>query len=378
MAIFSIIVGTVLSRVIDDRVGVERITLTDNTPALRLASRDPGRSPIALLAHGASASKETLFRFAEALAAAGFDCYAFDQPGHGESRTPFSVDNMFQQQKSLAKSFQPVEVYLGHSMGAGAGAWNVQEAGFRPKLFIAVGNSVNLDTSETRLVVLAGKFEEFVRASQLEGLTTAQVVVSPWSDHCLEPFDPVLIKAGVDAACAALGRKPPAVSTAWLWRAAGLVLAMAGAFILMFSVPQFDPCVPIRGILVAGILIVTLIVTAQTWVAATPRLHRLPLQAILLAATYLSLVSVKKLRLPRWSIPIGTALLTITCFILSRGTHIAGFGVLMAALGLATVLLCAALIIGRIASRHGTQRDGNIAMAIFSSYATEQCMPMFF
>ena len=36
-----------------------------------------------LLAHGATGSNEMLFRFGEALAAAGFECYSVDQAGHG-------------------------------------------------------------------------------------------------------------------------------------------------------------------------------------------------------------------------------------------------------------------------------------------------------
>jgi pimeloyl-ACP methyl ester carboxylesterase len=60
----------------------EKVTLAGDTPALRLCSKMPGPHPIALLAHGGTASKEMLFRCGESLAAAGFDCFAVDQPGH--------------------------------------------------------------------------------------------------------------------------------------------------------------------------------------------------------------------------------------------------------------------------------------------------------
>jgi len=56
-----------------------------HTPSLRLFPATPGPHPIALLAHGAAGSKENCFRFGEALAAVGFDCYSVDQAGHGES-----------------------------------------------------------------------------------------------------------------------------------------------------------------------------------------------------------------------------------------------------------------------------------------------------
>jgi hypothetical protein len=80
-AIATLIVGAILSRVIEPAVRVENVMLTANTPAIRLSPATPGPHPIALLAHGATGSKENLFRFGEALAAAGFDCYSVDQSG---------------------------------------------------------------------------------------------------------------------------------------------------------------------------------------------------------------------------------------------------------------------------------------------------------
>src|SRR5919109_2962727 len=84
-AIATLILGAVLSHVIEPGVRVEKIMLTTNTPALRLFPATPGPHPIVLLAHGNGGSKETLFRYGEALAAAGFDCYSIDQAGYGES-----------------------------------------------------------------------------------------------------------------------------------------------------------------------------------------------------------------------------------------------------------------------------------------------------
>src|SRR5262245_34341754 len=89
-AIAALILGAILSRVISPGVRVEKIMMATNTPALRLSPATPGPHPIALLAHGNLASKEMFFRFGEALAAAGFDCYSVDQAGFGESPQPLS------------------------------------------------------------------------------------------------------------------------------------------------------------------------------------------------------------------------------------------------------------------------------------------------
>src|SRR6266702_6171237 len=78
--------GVILSRRVEPGVGVEAVTLAGDTPALQFLPANPGPRPVALLAHGVTASKETLFRFGEALAAAGVVCFAVDLPGHGESR----------------------------------------------------------------------------------------------------------------------------------------------------------------------------------------------------------------------------------------------------------------------------------------------------
>ena len=57
-AIAALILGAVLSRVIEPGVRVEKVMLATNTPAIRLFPAMPGPHPIALLAHGATGSKE--------------------------------------------------------------------------------------------------------------------------------------------------------------------------------------------------------------------------------------------------------------------------------------------------------------------------------
>src|SRR5437868_4181597 len=93
-AIAALILGAILSRVIEAGVRVEKVMLTTNTPALRVFPATPGPHPIALLAHGDGASKEMLFRFGEALAAAGFDSYSVDLAGYGESPQSCSRTNV--------------------------------------------------------------------------------------------------------------------------------------------------------------------------------------------------------------------------------------------------------------------------------------------
>jgi hypothetical protein len=106
--IAALILGTILSRAIESGVRVEKVMLTTNTPALRLFPATPGPHPIALLAHGATGSKENCFRFGEALAAAGFECYSVDQAGHGESPQPCSFTNLLLKPQELERALGAV------------------------------------------------------------------------------------------------------------------------------------------------------------------------------------------------------------------------------------------------------------------------------
>jgi hypothetical protein len=172
-----------------------------------------------------------------------------------------------------------VDVFIGHSMGGGTGSWSVREAGFRPKLFIGVGTPVRLGEHGPPLLLLFGRFDEFTLlfGTSLKAQTNAQVVVSPWSDHCLEAFDPVLVRAAVTAACAAVGTPVPAAPTAWRWRFAGLVLGIAGASVLMFRLPEFHPRLArMRSRIVPTVPLLAIILTTGTWIGMTPQLRRIP------------------------------------------------------------------------------------------------------
>src|SRR5262245_61524992 len=116
-AIAALILGAILSRVIEPGVRVEKVMLATNPPALRLFPATHGPHPIALLAHGDGGSKEMLFRFGDALAAAGFDCHSVDQVGYGESPQRWSLTNMLLSFLETERALGAVDVFVGHSMG---------------------------------------------------------------------------------------------------------------------------------------------------------------------------------------------------------------------------------------------------------------------
>jgi len=382
------IIGVALSHMIEPGICVEKIMLTTNTPSLRLFPATPGPHPIALLAHGNGGSKETLFRYGEALAAAGFDCYSVDQAGYGESPQRCSRTNLDRKPKELERALGGVDVFIGHSMGAAVGSRSVREAGFRPKLFIGVGFPAKLGEHGPPLLLLAGLFEEFSfnRPARLQSMTNAQVVISPWSEHILEAYDPVLVRAAVKAACASVGKPVLAAPTAWRWRFAGLVLGIAGALVLMFRLPELHPrLASTRRHIVPAVLLIALGLTLGKWVGVTPQWRRIPQQLVLLPVIWLALAGLSRLRLPRWSLAVVTGILALGCMALvtwlpfpqfEKGIFL--FGTHMCTLLLSMLLLLPSALVGRIATRGGSRRDGDIAMAIFASYVIGQFMPIFY
>ena len=264
-------------------------------------------------------------------------------------------------------------------MGGGVGAWSVREAGFRPKLFIGVGAPVGLGEHGPPELLLAGLFEEFFRPAQLHAHTNAQVVISPWCEHILEAYDPVLVRAAVKAACAAVGKPVPAAPTAWRWRFAGLVLGIAGALVLMLSLPELHPRLArIRRFIVPGVLLLALVLTLGPWLGVSPQLRRIPQQLVLLVVIWLALAGLSRLRLPRWSLAVVTGILALGCLALGFVKGIFLFFMLMCTLGISTLLLLLSSLVGKIATRGGSRRDGDIAMAIFASYVIGQFMPLFY
>jgi pimeloyl-ACP methyl ester carboxylesterase len=380
-AIISLGAGAALSHVIEPGVRVEKIMLTTNIPALRIFPAAPGPHPKALLAHGGGGSKEMLFRFGEAFAAAGFDCYSVDLAGQGESPQPISLTNILINIQESDRALGGVDVFIGHSLGGGAGAWCARDFGFRPKLFLALESDIHVGEHGPPVVVLMARFGEFrpVLETMLKAQTNAQVVVSAWSEHITAAYDSRLVNGGVKVVCAAFGKPVPAAPTAWRWRLFGLLLGITGALGLMFCLPEIHPRLArIRSFIVPGVLLLALVLTLWPWLGVIPHLRRIPVQLLVLGVVWLALAGANRLRLPQWSLPVVTALITLCFFAVFWPTGIFSIGLLFAIFAIITLLLLPGLAAGRIAARGGSRRDGDIAMAVFASYVIGQFMPLFY
>ena len=114
----------------------------------------------------------------------------------------------------------------------------------------------------------------------------------------------------------------------------------------------------------------------------TPQLRRIPRQLVLLPVIWLALAGLGKLRLPRWSLAVVAGILALGCVAIefAFGESILAyiFANLECPLAISALLLLPSALVGRIAARGGSRRDGDVAMAIFASYAIGQYMPFFY
>lgn len=352
-----LVLGLGLARVVDPGVVVTE-AVVDGTPTLTFAPATPGPHPRALLAHGVTASKETLFRLGEALALAGFQARAIDLPGHGASTRSFSPARNPDVIAAAAAAFGPVDVYVGHSMGAWAGAPASSRFPSPPRLFVAVGALPEVAPVPTLLAL--GRYEEAVSVAEARrrgaGDDGVRVVVSPWSDHALEPWDPVLVDAIVDASLQATQHAgvPPRPSW-WRWRLLGVVLALAGALFTF------------RGVATGLAVVVVVALVAPPWIFATPTFVRLPLWLAAVPCIALLTRVLQRLRVPLVSVPVAAGIGAVFLAVV-------GLSFLALFLGLGAGLAWAAWIVWRVAGDEGW--SAALAAGVFCGFAAASWLPL--
>jgi hypothetical protein len=369
------ITGVALSHLIEPGVRVEKVTLAEGTPALKFIPAGAGPYPVALLAHGYASSKEALFRYGEALAAAGFICYSVDQPGHGASPRTLTYMEAVHTLEAVAREVGPIDVFAGWSMGGATGGEAVREGGMKPGLFIAVGAMPVLGDHAPPLLLLAGRFEEALPPALLKTRPDARLVISPWSDHLLEGFDPVLVNAAVEAACAAVHKAPPAPPTAWRWRLIGAALAMLAAGALASCLTDLFPQLArFRGLFIGVFIVAAFMLTiGGRWLEATPHLR---LQVIAVPVIFLLAIIARRLRIPLWSFAALSVLVTVIAVCWYRANPSRAGLIIWASALVLTPALIAGIVIGWFAARRGSRLQGDIAMAIFLGCAPFQCLEL--
>ncbi len=198
-------------------------------------------------------------------------------------------------------------------------------------------------------------------------------MISPWSDHLLEAFDPVLVNAAVEAACAAVHKTPPPPPTAWRWRLIGALLAMLAAGKLATCLTDlFLQLARFSGLFIGVFIAVAFMLTfGGRWLDATPHWR---LQCIAMPVSFLVVIIAGRLRIPRWSFAaLGVVVMPIAICWFKVSSSWAAFVFLVCTL-LLTPALIVGTIVGWVAGRRGSRLQGDIAMAIFVGFVSFQCL----
>lgn len=192
---------------------------------------------VIVIGHGVTSNQGMMASIAKAYADAGYAAVAIDFWGHGTSRERFDWQSNAGVVKTwcawAAQRYPSLPVaYLGHSMGGFAGTEAFAEL---PPVgaFISLG-ALPRKFPPVKTLVAMGKYEELFspETAQEKAKGNAQVLISPYSDHALEPLDPALIMGMISWSDYALGRlpAPPFQWMRWWLTLAGVVLGCIGAF----------------------------------------------------------------------------------------------------------------------------------------------------
>lgn len=215
------------------------------------------------------------------------------------------------------------------------------------------------------LLLMSGTLDEFIPAAQAQARTDARVELFPRCDHVLELYDARLVNAAVQAACATVGKAPPCAPYCWRWRLAGMAMGWLGALglakVALVVCGNSARLRPARTPLFALILLGANAALMGTWIGATPHLRWLPWQIGSGIIVWLALKALGRLRIPRWS------LLALTGTVAMAGAILHSYGAMLFGAFFFLALL-AGTICGRIVAHRGTERDGDIAFAIFAGY----------
>ena len=244
---------------IPNGVTCETITISgpDGKPCLGTAWKPPSPKAVMLIGHGVTSNQGIMATTAKAFAANGYTAVTLDFWGHGRSEEKFDWRSNAAQLKAWFAWAHTLgklpAAYMGHSMGGfcGAEALVKEETGI--SAFVSLG-ALPGQVPPCKTLIAAGRFEELFSGEEARAGVgdRADVIISPFSDHSLEPFDPVLLGRIVAWVDGALGLPGPAQFpwTCWACALLGTVTGCLAAFWLaglaaaILSRQVFAPRVP--------------------------------------------------------------------------------------------------------------------------------------
>ena len=172
------------------------------TPYLHYAATGDSRGRV-LVVHGLDASKEPCEFISAALADGGFEVFAIDLPGHGDSRVPFSTQLAQQAIRSTRTALGDTTVVLGHSLGAGLLLDLAATDTFSTLVLLSPPPIAISEIHAGRVLIATGdidipRIQSFVPIATDIGGPHVESWLLPWGAHSSPIFNPRFVERIVD------------------------------------------------------------------------------------------------------------------------------------------------------------------------------------
>jgi pimeloyl-ACP methyl ester carboxylesterase len=249
------------------------------TPYIYYAPAGPARGR-ALVIHGLDVSKEVMYFISAALADGGFEVYAIDLPGHGDSPEPFQTDRAEKAVRNAKAYLGDGAIVLGHSLGAGLLLDLSATEHFSTMVLLSPPPLSISEIHADRVLIATGaidipRIRVFTPIAADIGAPRVESWILPWAAHSAAIFNPGYVRKVVDW----LGGDGQRTRTGarMFWLAAMLSAAVAFGVTLLpartegmlsqFPLsPEAVPLVLVRYVAAAGVaLIAVKFVNPAAW-----------------------------------------------------------------------------------------------------------------
>jgi pimeloyl-ACP methyl ester carboxylesterase len=171
------------------------------TPYIRYSPAHVPRGRV-LVVHGLDVSKEVMQLISAALADGGFEVYAIDLPGHGDSPVPFDATIAEKAIRNVLAQVGDDSIVLGHSLGAALLLDLSDDQHFTTMVLLSPPPIPIADIRAKRTLVISGAFDvgrirEFAPLIANAGQNTEWWQLQ-WGGHSSSIFNPIHIRHIVD------------------------------------------------------------------------------------------------------------------------------------------------------------------------------------
>ena len=156
-----------------------------------------------LVVHGLDVSKQTMSLISSALADGGFEVWAIDLPGHGDSKVGFEPGLAEQAIRNAYESLGPGTAVLGHSLGAGLLLDLAASTQFSTVVLLSPPPISISEIHADRVLIATGEFDiprirSFAPVATDIGGPAVESWLIPWGGHTTPVYHPKYLRRVVE------------------------------------------------------------------------------------------------------------------------------------------------------------------------------------